>query len=156
MPPKTLNLCLMISLLLNAFLAGFVISHMSSHHDFAHHMPGGLGPRGFMVAALDTLPPDSRVRIEAILEKHKEDKPAPRDMGKFFGTLRGELTSQTFDYKRFSALEKTLHQNEGQMHANLSRMIEEIAGTLNDQERVAFFAKAFPPPPDDFSFEKDK
>lgn len=138
---------LIISLLVNAFLGGFLISHIMGHGHFPPMMGHG-GPGEFMHRALSELSPESRPKVEAILAKYKPDEFGPQKMGKHIEEMRKILTAPTFDRSAFEAAEKRMHAEEADMHKNISAMVGEIAKTLNDEERAKFFEKAFPPPPD--------
>lgn len=142
------NYLLIISLLLNAFLGGYLISHLICRPHGGPMMGAHGGPNEFMRHALKELSPESRTKVEAVLDKYKPKHSGPEKMGKHIDEMRSILTSPKFDKTKFEAVENNLHADERGMHDNISTMVQEIVKTLNDEERIKFFAKAFPPAPD--------
>lgn len=155
MSKKNIQICFLISLIINAFLIGFIVAG-----------PGKFGgpppfpnPDKRLYDAAHHLPPSSKDKVLAILDE-KTSKITQHHEQSFdgFGKIRAALTAPEMDMDKLNAAFESL----GKQHDEHSVLMDDMLRTLaqsfeNDQDRVRFFEEALPkeppfPPPS----KKDK
>lgn len=155
---KNLSLFLAVSVLLNAFLAGFIISGCrdGGPPPFPHGPHGGDGPpheRGSMVDHIlessAGLSKEGQKIVSDVVAKHKsalnDDK--METTRAIFDEIGTALTAPKFDKAKIVALHKKLNETEVKMKTAIGDTMTEIAQSLSDQDRIAFFKEMLPPPP---------
>jgi hypothetical protein len=156
-----------ISILMNAFLAGFVLSdqitrHRNSRHgDFEHHRPPEFMFLSMLEEKSHTLSQDGEKTVLAILEKNKANLQMDKmeKVHELFDKLQDVLLAEQLDQKKLKALHNELIKTEFGFKEALGNMMTEIAISISKEDRVKFFKDLGPrghpmpphdmPPPDD-------
>lgn len=157
---KHLSLLLAVSVLMNAFLAGFVISGCrdGDRPPFPHGPHGEGGPpheRGSMSDHILNnsagLSKEGQKIVSDIVTKHKAVLDGDKVDGNraIFDEISNALTAPKFDKDKIVALHKKLSDSEVKMKTAIGDTMTEIAESLSDKDRIAFFKDMLPPHPDD-------
>lgn len=154
MTGKGLAIALGISALLNAFLIGFLCSHvLQPMPPFPPHGPHG-GPEAFMEQSLGVLDVPYRDQVRVIMgEKRASIEHDMKQMRSLFEQIAPMLTAPTFDIEKFHDLGQQISAQDGKIRQNMATMMEEIATKLPDEQRVKFFKEFtsnMPPGPPKF------
>lgn len=148
---------LAVSVLLNAFLAGFIFSGCKDAGPPPfHHGPDGGPPheRGSMVDHIlknsSDLSEQGQQSVKDIVSKHKEalDNDKIDSNRTIFDEISKVLTAQKFDKSKIVELHKKLGDSETKMKTEIANTMTEIAESLSDEDRIKFFKKMLPKKPD--------
>lgn len=151
-----------ISILLNAFLCGILISGHIPHdhgpfteHDREHDGWHKQGPPEQMIFGhirdqSQKLSSDGQKTVERILQKYDSTFTfdSHDEMRNLFTEIHQTITAQKFDKVKLKALHDKIHQTETKQKNAISDMILDIASTLSDDDRINLFKNLLPPPPD--------
>lgn len=156
---KYITIALGISILVNAFLCGFALSH----HIDKEHLPfmggdhRGPPPMEDMILHMvksqsEKLSPEGRKTVMSIADKYQTiiRKSDMSHMEHIFTDIQKAMTADTFDKAKVESLHKQLNLTEINMKDAIGNMMVDIASHLSNSDRVAFFTDLFPPPPPDF------
>lgn len=156
MDKKTITL-LSLSVLANAFLGGFFISHGIGHDHgkFGRDEPDNQrrpGPPMIfedMQSKLPLLSQDGQSKASAIIEKYKaENKANSPESGKaLFDDAHAVLTADVLDSKKLDAIHKEMANRDIRFRNSIAEMITEMANSLSNEDRVKLFKDIMPMPP---------
>jgi uncharacterized membrane protein len=143
--PSVLFFCLSVSLLFNTFFIGLLVSHafpvMGGHfnHSFAAEER--------LEHAVTALDPPYQDKVQALLAAHeKETKAGFERMHHLFRQIEETLTAPKFDAGKLSGIRQRIDDEDKQLKTSFTGIIDQIAATLPDEQRIAFFSKALPQP----------
>lgn len=146
---KKLLLTLILSLSLNVFLVGVFIGGRLNHgpHDGPHGSDGPPPPPEMMMVRIikdrqTSISPEGQKIITDILEKTHSDRP-DMEFGQAMADMRTVLTADKLDVTKMETLQKTIDTLEDRHHKDIGPLIQNIARSLSDQDRIAFFKKLF-------------
>lgn len=146
---KKLLLTLILSLGFNVFLVGVFIGSRFNHgpHNGPQGSDGPPPPPEMMMTHIikdrqTSISPEGQKIIADILEKNHADRP---DMafGQTMDDMKAVLTADKLDVTRMEVLQKTIDTLEENHHKNIGPLIQNIARSLPDQDRIAFFKELF-------------
>lgn len=154
MSKNKLQVVLTVSLLLNAFLLGVMVSGHFTHKP-PFPPPGGPGgpggPEMMFEKAVEALDAEYREEVaEIVTEKFTLAKERREEMRTTFEQLEAVLSAETFDSDAFLALEEKIHAHDEAIKNNISSMMVSIASSLPDDQRVKFFNEFFKNKPPHF------
>lgn len=142
-----------VSLILNGFALGFVVSS-SGQRPFGPPPGPPPSPSDHLYGAAKQLSPESQARIKAILDEKTASIEKNRDKGgDDFEALRTILTAPEMDMEALNALVRKMGERHIGMTEKLSDMFTTLVEALpDDEERRTFFTAALPdrpmmPPP---------
>ncbi len=139
-----MNIGFVLSLILNGFLLGFILS--------GPPIRGGMpppDPSKRLYEAANDLSPENRDKIITILDERtrKIDKKMRGEMDGF-KDIRSALTADKLDLEKLDEAFKSIDVQHIEVGSMLSSMMKDIAAAIPDtQERVRFFERALPPEP---------
>lgn len=150
---KIVYITLALSILLNAFLLGFVVAH--GHMRGPHGGPGFPGgPEAMLEQLAEKLPPDHRDQVKKLLHAQSEKMhTAFMDMRVMIDEVQPILTAEKFDEGKLRALSDKIDAHDRQIKQGIAETLINIAKTLPDAERIEFFnhlPPLGPPPPPEF------
>lgn len=139
-----------LSLLLNAFLIGFVIAPKGEHHRMHD-------PKKRLHIAAKALPDDVQDNILKILDTHHVDIQKAMKQGKDnMDHIRSVLTADKLDLEKLDTLFQPMADHHVKVSKELGAMFKELALALpDDAQRKAFFETAMRKPPKGH-FDHDK
>lgn len=126
------------SLMLNAFLVGFVLSN--------HCMPPH-GPKRIdrMEQAAEHLSPTYRAKVEAILAgNHGKMDDHMKSMGNNIDRITAVLTAPKFDAEKLRTVHLDIEKSDKAMKNSMLETVTAIAKVLPDAERIKFFKDTAP------------
>jgi len=139
---------LAVSVILNSFLLGLVISPKAP---FGPHMMNRGGPSGAMMPpphefrlekAAKALPEEYKSKVEEIIKKNHEE--ASHHMGNIHATfdeIDKVLTADKFDEEKFKSIISKIDESDKVMKSGMLEMTLTIAKNLPDKERIEFFSQ---------------
>lgn len=162
---------LVISVLLNAFLIGFVFSRCMTppmmppfmHEGMMHGGPGFDGPGGpgmhgphgpggpehFMDEAVNVLPEDEQAKVTALIDaNHQNMEEDIHSIHDLVSQLRPVLIADKLDEKKLSDIEKKIDAQDAKLKQDTSKLMHTIATALPDEDRINFFKAAMHEPPE--------
>lgn len=158
MNTKHIIIALGVSVLLNAFLGGFVLSHHAGKHTSPfmhdskdHRPPPPMENMMFHVVKSQSkkLSADGQKTVVKIADKYQTSL-KENDMEKMediFADIRKTMTADVFDKKKVENLHKQLNSTEMRVKNAIGDMMIDIASHLSKEDRISFFTDLFPPPP---------
>ncbi len=144
------NKLLIASLLVNAFLAGMIFSHVSFLRPNHPRPPHMMEHRIKKIAR--NLPKKYRAQVVKIIDNHDPKIRGRMDNMRFtLMEIDKVLTAEKFDEAKFMELIKNLDPKDQNIKETMSEMMLSIAKTLPDEHRIKFFKKMLkhkrrPPP----------
>lgn len=159
MSKNKLQVVLTVSLLLNAFLLGVMVSGHFMHKP-PFPPPGGPGgpggPEMMFEKAVEAVDAAYREDVaKTVTEKFTLAKERREDMRTTFEQIEAVLSAETFDRDVFLALEEEIHAQDEAIKNSISSMMMSIASSLPDDQRVKFFNEFFKNKPPHFG-KKDR
>ena len=138
-----IQLGFVVSLILNGFLIGLLMSGPSGHR------PPPPDPSKRLYEAAAHLPPNSQAKVMPILERHTAAMGASMHKGMDdFKNIRHALTQPNLDSKELNIILDRMTSHHETMGSFMQEMFKEIVQALPDsQERAVFFKYALPPEP---------
>ncbi len=126
------------SLILNAFLAGYLVANHGRHF-----MPPS--PLHRMEKAIDHLDPAYQDKVRAIVHDNQAqlDKEM-KEMGNTFHDIHPILTAPHFDAQKLRELHKKLFAYDDKLKEGMLSMLIKIGEILPDKERITFFEEIKP------------
>lgn len=142
---KILHIGLFLSLLLNAFLIGFIYTNKPDEHSKYHHKE----PSKRLYEAAENLTPGVRVKVIEILDLRQPAIDEQKKMGKgAYLVMRETLTSEDLQTEELDKIFREMAQHHEQMGLMIGGMFKEISEQIPDtQERIKFFDQAMPKKP---------
>lgn len=160
MKTKHLIILFVVSLLINAFLGGMMLSGCLDRD----RMPfpqmgmkkGGMPPpmEGMIFKRLteqsEKISPAGQKTVEGIVAKYQgqADKGGMFDKRHLFDDIQATMTAPKFDKQKIEKIHKELNAGETKFKESIGLMMIEIASKLSDKDRIQFFQSLFPPHPD--------
>ena len=139
---RRLGIVLLLSLALNLFLGGVIVSQWMFE-------PASIiddrGPRFInRRAGLDALDPENREKVEAIWRAdRREFRAAWRAMRKSRRSVKAALTSEPFDREAFDSAHLELTTHVDRIRYLMSERLAKISAVLPPDERQQYFEAAF-------------
>ena len=152
---KYIGIALGVSILINAFLCGFLLSrHMDKNQiPFinGHHGPPPMENMMLHIvkSQSEKLSQDGQKTVQTITDKYQKiiSKPDMDKMEPIFTDIQKAMTADTFDSAKVEKLHKQLNTTELESKTAIGNMMTEIASKLSKSDRIAFFTDLFPPRP---------
>jgi Spy/CpxP family protein refolding chaperone len=162
---KHLGIIVGISVLLNAFLGGLVLSNFlpRDHVPFARDHKGGPPPMEEMMLNMiidqsGKLSEDGHHKVEKIAGKYREIilQAKQNDPHQIFSEIHATMMAENFDKTKAEQLHKKINTAESKLKESIGNMMIEIAGSLSKEDRLLFFKDILAPHPPDFHGDKDR
>lgn len=173
---KYIGIALGASVLLNAFMGGFLISKSMGGHSppaFGHPRMGENGPPrpdDMMLRQLKekahSLSSSGEKKVLDILKEYEHSRPEHSihtEKEKVFSDIHTTLLAETFDAKKLEMLHKQITIQDNRFKSSIGDIVVKIASSLSKEDRQTFFKDIGPgrhgphaapidegPPPDDF------
>lgn len=159
MKTKYIVIAFLVSLLLNAFLGGMMLSnhiHRDQMPFFKERMRKDGGPQRKedmifqrVTEQSEKLSAEGQKKVGEIVGKYhkKDDIKGPEDKHKLFDEIQATMTAPKFDKAKMEKIHQTLNADENKDREAVGRMMIEIASTLSDEDRIQFFQGLFPQHP---------
>lgn len=159
---KNIYLFFGLSILLNAFLCGFIASQtmMRSPHDGFDdgRGPPPMPPEHFMNQMIKeqslNLSSDSQLKIIKIIKTHDNQASRPQeDIIPLLKDMKSILIADKIDNKKLTDIRQKIAQKEMSHHLKMDSLIDDIIKSLPKEDRIQFFSdlfpfdRPFPPPP---------
>ncbi len=130
-----LGVVLLLSLLLNAFLLGVVVSSPDLRFGFHHFTP-----EDRMAQGLGALPPGPRETVRALLDQNRAAAEGRmREMRDLFRQIQPTLTAAHFDADALRDLFRRIDATDLALKQAMATTLMTIATTLPDHDRQQFF-----------------
>ena len=137
-----LSLGLVASLILNAFLAGYMLSRAVKPM-----RPPPMPPFERMNFALEQVSPKYRTEIESLIDRNLSDlRNSMFEMRKDFDKVTPILVAPEFDIQALEAIQQSLLIQDKRSKTGLLILMIDIANILPNEERIRFFKE--------FSFDR--
>lgn len=144
-----IKLFLFISLTVNAFLVGIVVS---SYMTKPHHRPppprhGGMMFEQFQSAKVD-LSPEGQAIVDAVLNEHAIHlKQNTQNIDGLRVQAESILLADSFQGQELQNIHDQMAENKHDAKHGVSKIIYDLAVQLSDKDRIQFFKKALPKGP---------
>lgn len=146
-----LQVLLFVSVLVNVFLIGYVVSfYQSKPMDHRPPPPHGGGPVMQFEKAKQGLSGEGQGVVERVLDAQRSALRVDMDeMRDYIDAAERLLLAEEFDEVALHKAHENIDKHQGKMKANLSDLIYQIAVELSPEDRIEFFSNALPkrPPP---------
>jgi Spy/CpxP family protein refolding chaperone len=153
MRTKYLVAMFLVSLLLNAFVGGKMLSGYIEHGAMQMGMKKDGGPHMESIIfkrvneQSEKLSPDGQKKVAVIVEKFQKlnEKSGVEDKHELFDEIQTTMTAPTFDREKIEKIHKELNVSETKFKETIGKMMIEIASELSNEDRIKFFQGLFPP-----------
>lgn len=153
MTKKNPSAILLVSVLLNVFLIGIVISCYMMKPNRGALPPMRGGPEAQFERAKEFLSEDGKSIVDEVLSQQGANmRGNTHEIGGLQREAHDVLTADYFDAKRLKNIHDKMNENGEGIKEQISQTIYDIATKLSDEDRMKFFERAFPdhprrPPP---------
>ena len=159
---KYVGFILGVSIILNAFLIGLNAKHLVPRGHDGFSQRGGMPPPmeemilNKVRGQATRLSPEGQKKVEEVAEKYAPMiRPSEKSaMPHIFDEIHEVMTAKTFDKAKLKKLHQDINSADLKSKQSVGQMMEEIASSLSDADRIQFFEGMFPPrheggPPED-------
>ena len=126
------------SVLLNVFLIGIVVGHVSSLRALPRRFDGPL----VRPANLKALPADERAHYETVMKPHREGiRQARQAHRRARETVEADIAAPTFDAQKLSADLAALRKANSTLQANANEALVDGLSALSPESRAALVSR---------------
>lgn len=144
------SLGLVLSLLLNAFMLGFLLAGPAlGPARYGPPPPPHHGPAEHLYKAAENLAPERKEQVVKILHRYTKEIDAHMHQGMSgFKEIRDVLQADELDPENLDAVFARMAAHHKDVGVLMGAMFEDLAAVLPDkEERMRFFEQALPPEP---------